>query len=265
MMVPKPATESWLALMKETLEWGVLVAPRGKATKELLQQTICVDMRQPVVQVPKRKLNYKFMAAEAYWILSGDNTVAGIAPYNSKIADYSDNGETFFGAYGPRIRSQLDYVVRKLKSDEHTRQAGLTIWRENPPETKDYPCTIAMFFNRRGYQLNCHVFMRSSDQWLGVPYDIFNFSCVAYLVCCRLNKGDENDVDVKPGNLYLTAASSHLYQPNWADATDIVQLNLFNRCGAVPRRWYTNEQQLMKELDEYRRPLSRISSHWWEA
>jgi thymidylate synthase len=219
-------------------------------------------MRRPVVIVPERKMSYSFMAAEAYWIISGDNRVATIAPYNARIAQYSDDGETFFGAYGPRIDSQLDYVVGKFIADRETRQAGLTIWRENPPETKDYPCTIAMFFNLRDCDLNCHVFMRSSDQWFGVPYDIFNFSCVSYLICCRLNAVLNNDTDIKPGTLYLTAASSHLYDQHWVVAKDLP--HAWPHELMVPRKWYTDELTLKDELRRLREKDSVTSSlRWW--
>lgn len=260
------ATDAWIALLSDTLDRGVLVSPRGRNTKELLHRTIEVDMRKPVIMAEDRRLNYRFMAAEAYWILTGDNTVDGIARYNSHIAQFSDDGKTFFGAYGPRIAAQVNYVVSKLLEDPLSRQAGLTIWRENPPTTKDVPCTVAMFFNIRDWRLNCHVFMRSSDQWLGVPYDIFNFSCVAYMICCRLNLSSQ-DTDIRPGTLYLTAASSHLYETNWDAARSITQLprRSLEPSLMVPRKWYITEGTLYGELRELREPDRSVSSlRWWK-
>ena len=197
----------WKSTITGILLWGEGVSPRGKPTKELAQHTITVDMRHPVLTIKDRRLNYRFMAAEAFWILSGDDTVDGIALWNSRIAEFSDDGERFFGAYGPKIVSQLDYVINKLISDRDSRQAGLTIWRECPPPTKDVPCTIAAFANIRGGKVNIHVFMRSSDAWLGMPYDVFNFSMFGHLICAHLNN---RGMEVEPGALYLTAASTEL-------------------------------------------------------
>lgn len=172
-------------------------------------------MQRPVVTLPRRRLSYRFMAAEAFWIMTGDDRVSTIAPFNPNISAFSDNGETFFGAYGPKVVAQLPYILSKLRSDPDTRQAGLTIWRESPQPSKDIPCTVAIWFQvRRGF-IETHVFMRSSDAWLGVPYDIFNFSMLTHLVCAELNQGIPN---LRPGTLYLTAASSHLYEKNWDDA-----------------------------------------------
>lgn len=217
---------TWLVALAETMAAGSPVAPRGERTLETFSRTVRVNMRTPVLTIPERKLNYKFMAAEAHWILSGDNTVAGIAPYNSQLAKFSDDGETFFGAYGPRIASQLDYIVQALIQDNVTRRAHLNIWRENPPTTRDYPCTVGMTFGLRPHQhskeqlLNLQVFMRSSDLWLGLPYDVFNFSMLAHLVCCRLR--DAGLDWVTPGELAVTAASSHLYEQRWAPAVKLV-------------------------------------------
>lgn len=264
-MSPLTATKAWLTLMRKTLAIGEVISPRGKSTKDLEQETICVDMKSSVITVPERKLSYRFMAAEAYWILSGSKYVADIAPYNSHISQFSDDGTTFFGAYGPKVTGQLEYVISKLKEDPFTRQAGLTIWRENPPQTKDYPCTITMFFHLRNHMLNCHVFMRSSDQWLGIPYDIFNFSCISYMVCSRLNNHPNGGVEIMPGKLYITAASSHLYEENWAAAQALVDAPWPDTLGQVPRQWCISPMMLMSELNALRSANPLSSLKWWES
>ena len=189
----------WLQTLDDLVNHGHVVSPRGQETRELPQRTIVVDMNRPVLNIPERNLGYKFMAAEAYWILTGDYRVETIAPYSKAISQFSDDGVTFFGAYGPKITHQFQYVLNKLVEDPDTRQAGLTIWRENPPQTKDVPCTVAIFFSIRRGELNCHVFMRSSDAWLGVPYDVFNFSMLSHAVCGCLNASKLKDFALTPG------------------------------------------------------------------
>lgn len=227
------ANTAWLRQLDIIIHEGRSVSPRGQPTLELPQSTLTVDMRHPVITIKERSLNYRFMAAEALWILSGDDRVATISPYNSRISQFSDDGKTFFGAYGPKLVSQLPYVVNKLVEDPDTRQAGLTFWRECPPATKDVPCTIAMFFSIRSGELNCHVFMRSSDIWLGIPYDVFNFSMIAHQVCAFVNQRragraiEEMKIPVfdvlTPGTLYLTAASSHLYDRDLEPAKAVMK------------------------------------------
>lgn len=249
----------WLRLISTTLEHGEERAPRGKLTRDLRQHTIVIDARFCVLAIPARKLNYHFMAAEAYWILSGDDRVATIAPWNIKIAEFSDDGERFFGAYGPKVKAQLPYVIEKLLEDRDTRQAGLTLWRESPPKTKDIPCTISIFFSLVDNQLSCHVYMRSSDQWLGLPYDLFNFSMLTHLVCCRYNERHGGDT-ISPGWLFLTAASSHLYEPQWGLAQACLDENRVELTYSTPELMYVDENYLMATLKRLR---DDKTNRWW--
>ncbi|CAB4142564.1 ThyA Thymidylate synthase [uncultured Caudovirales phage] len=222
------ATSAWHGQLHHLLYRGEQNAsPRGAKTQEVLHSTIHLDSRLCVLKNPVRKLSYRFMAAEAYWIMSGSDKVAEIAPYNTRIHEFSDNGVDYFGAYGPKVVAQKDYVVRKLLEDRDTRQAGLTIWRENPPQTKDVPCTVAMFFQLRNSFLHCQVFMRSSDIWLGLPYDMFNFSMIMHGICAEMNNGLDYTATfgriAVPGVLSITMASSHLYDQNRAAADECVK------------------------------------------
>lgn len=265
------ANFEWLDELANVLNNGADVAPRGQLTKELLQQTSVINMRRPVVTLPERHLSTKFLGGEAYWILSGDNRVETIEPYNKNIVNYSDDGETFFGAYGPRIMSQLNYVVDKLRSDSDTRQAVLTIWRENPPETKDVPCTVAVNFMIRNHKLNCHVYMRSNDLWLGFPYDVFNFSMLSHLVCCRLNAYvvAEGGFIIEPGMLYHTASSRHIYEHHFEQAKQLVEkyspATTLPWTSETPASMYLSEVHLMHVLDSIRKHRRVDSSEykWW--
>lgn len=252
---------AWYAALANVYAFGQVVAPRGKPTREALHYTTTVDMRRPVLTLPARWLGYRFMAAEAYWILSGDNRVETIAPWSKRIAEFSDDGWTFFGAYGPKIHEQLDHVIRTLTEDPLSRQAVINIWRENPPPTKDVPCTVALSFMIRCGLLELSVFMRSSDLWLGLPYDCFNFSMLAHLVCACLNEA--NSTTLEPGSLRLTAASSHLYEPHWEVVEQILRLPLPAGLEApTPEELFLNRHRLMARLKDLREP--NAPGRWWE-
>lgn len=258
----------WQNQVTEIIDSGEKVAPRGQPTLELLHRTTVVDMRRPILTVAERKLNYRFMAAEAFWILSGLDTTADIVPWNSKIADFSDDGVKFAGAYGPMVYSQLHYVVGKLM-DPDTRQATMTIWRPNPAPSKDIPCTIAIDFKIRQNRLSAHVFMRSSDVWLGLPYDVFNFSMLGHLVCALLRQRDP-ELTLEPGRLYLTAASSHLYERNLEDArvaseSLVVEVARFGLGEPMtPEILYRDPVFLLSTLQRLRDAKAGNPLRWWE-
>lgn len=200
-------------------------SPKGFLTKEINNVIFTVDMKRPILELTERNINYRFMLYEPLWMLNGSNSVVEISQFNSNMANFSDDGEIMFGAYGPKIMSQIDYVVNKLHSDINTRQAVLNIWRENPPDTKDYPCTLNMvFYISDTGMLDLSVSMRSSDIILGIPYDVFSFSMIAYYVCSKLK--------LKPGILSIFTVSSHIYEHHFelgasiiANRNEIVKIN----------------------------------------
>src|ERR1700741_864816 len=101
------ANQVWYQMIHDIVNGGMFSSPRDKPCKELLGHRVIVSLQYPVIVEPLRKMGYRFMAASAAWMLTGDNRVETIRPYSSTIADFSDDGKTFFGAYGPKIRDQI--------------------------------------------------------------------------------------------------------------------------------------------------------------
>lgn len=214
-------TELWHRDLAHIFNMGSRVSPRSMGTREIVGFTSKIDMNFPVITCPIRALGYKFMFAEAAWILSGDNRVETITAYSKDIANFSDDGITFFGAYGPKIAEQMKYVIETLKADQETRQAVINIWRENPAKSKDIPCTLsAQFLIRNGF-LHCVVNMRSSDLWLGHPYDIFNFSVISAWIVIMLRL--QGVTHIQLGELTLNAGSKHLYSRNFEDVERVLE------------------------------------------
>jgi thymidylate synthase len=218
-------TWAWWEFIKQLKDQGLQAEVRGFSTIERVGATFTASMDNPVVQCTTRKLHAPFLYGEAAWILSGSDRVDGIAPYNKHIARFSDDGLSFFGAYGPKVAAQLPYIIKTLTTDMFSRRAVINIWRESPPETKDYPCTLTLQFLIRPeegkYYLHCLDSMRSSDVWLGLPYDIFNMSIISMHVVNELNK--VLPVKINLGTLALHAGSSHLYSEHFEKADEAVQ------------------------------------------
>ncbi len=223
------ASYVWSQNIQVLMRDGHDVSPRPGSkytgnTRELIGFSSRIDMNKPIVRQEPRKLDFCFMFAEAVWILSGDDRVETIARYMPRMKDFSDDGQTFFGAYGPKVVEQLAYVVDTLCGDLSSRQAVINIWRENPPKTLDVPCTTTVQWLVRDGTLHCVDTMRSSDLWLGWPYDVFNFSMLSVFIITLLR---ETGIDLKLGSLTLNAGSQHLYERNWEAANRCIDyLNL---------------------------------------
>lgn len=121
----------------------------------MVDEPITVTYERPLERVLHsrvRDCNPFFHLYEALWMLAGRNDVAPLAFYNSNIANYSDDGSTFNGAYGYRWRhgwkheepvwsehfgqnidvekefDQLNIIVDHLKKDPTSRRVVLQMW-----------------------------------------------------------------------------------------------------------------------------------------
>lgn len=113
------------------MTWGMRAAPRGKAVLEMRRPTVLVlkDVHQPFVLSHGREANYRFGLVEAMWMLSGSESTKTFVGVNPRMLEFSDDGKTLWGAYGPRIIGQLDHVLSTLRRDPDSRQAVITTWR----------------------------------------------------------------------------------------------------------------------------------------
>lgn len=203
--------EAWVSLLNFLMQ-GQKTSPRGMSTREILNVTIEVTEGLNNIFInEKRNLNYRFMIAEWLWIQAGLNDVNSLATYNSVMRNFSDNGEILSGAYGPRLMPQMYHIFTALKKED-SRQAVATIWTPSPEPSKDIPCTISLQWLIRQGLLHCTVNMRSSDVWLGLPYDYFTFSQLTNLVSATIG--------VPVGSVTMNLASSHLYDTNSEQAIE---------------------------------------------
>lgn len=194
----------WIDLLHELLSRGRPVAPRGFGIKEIDGvQLRLVNPLGNVLHHTGRGISYRFMVAEWLWMYFGHDDVKTIAQYNPQIAKFSDNGIDFNGAYGVPLVAQWDRVRDLLRRDPDTRQAIIQIYKPPTRPTKDVPCTINMQFLLRDGKLETIANMRSSDVWLGLPYDVYNFTMLGQCMAV--------DVDAAPGSLTMHLGSSHLY------------------------------------------------------
>jgi len=266
------ASQAWCSALYQVYHGGLKVSPRGRLTHELPHHAVSIELRRPVVTIRERRLSYRFMATEALWILQGRNDLAFLTAHNARMAEFSDNGAVLAGAYGPRISGQLAYVVDQLVTDPDTRRATLAIWTPNPAPSKDYPCTVAMDFKLRDGRLHAHVFMRSSDVWLGLPYDLFSFSMVALQVTALVNArrftadlDPDDDPYIVPGRLYVTAASSHVYETDFPAVEALLATDdePVLRQPEVPAAWWFDEAKLRHGLQ--RVMDGEAGARWWEV
>lgn len=168
----------------------------------VIEEPVTITYTNPLERVlfnRARDANPFFHLIEALWVLSGSDNIKMLEYFNSKVKDFSDDGITWYGAYGNRWYS--DHVARRynlpyeydtqiiqaidiLKRDRNSRRVVLQQWMPRDltrvldiPDCKDVPCNTEVMFLPRGEILDMTVINRSNDMlWgaLGSNYVTFS-------------------------------------------------------------------------------------------
>lgn len=205
-----------LRLMQEVEDKCITIAPRGAATIEY-PEPVATTYAYPVERLlfnSQRHANPFFHLIEALWMLDGRRDVSTLVEFNKRIAQYSDNGTSFHGAYGYRLRTvpydQVREVIKLLRNDPDTRRAVLTIWDpvlDLNVESLDIPCNDTIFFKLRADRLRMTVACRSNDViWGAYGANAVQFSILQeYVARC---------VGVQMGTYTQVSDSFHIYTDN---------------------------------------------------
>ena len=217
---------AYLKVLRHVLDNGRSRSPRGETTLDTDFTVIKLESpRQALPLGLGRELSRNIAAAEAIQLIGGFAQPDLLTKASPNFHRYARPDGTFHGAYGARINYQVGCAVTKLVKDSATRQAVITLWdpwRDNLPGELDYPCTVMIQFEAafggiatdlHTPTLNMNVVMRSSDAWLGLPYDMFQFG--------QLHMSVARALGWKVGSYRHTALSLHIYMRDVAAAEKI--------------------------------------------
>lgn len=197
-------------------EFNALLGHRGHTVHsrwgETLEASVVSNVLRPAEIVPfayGRQANHFGMLAEALWVLSDVEEVRLLRTFNDRLSEFSDDGITLYGAYGPRLNRHPDQVreaIRILREDADSRQVVLSIWRPGDlgRKTKDLPCNDMVMFKIRDGKLNMTVMNRSND----IHWGLFGVNMPQFSL---LQNHVANMVGVDVGVQSHVSDSLHLY------------------------------------------------------
>ena len=209
-ILAKDANELFDNVAKEILQHPV---QDDKVSHEIVNANLVLqDPTRNLMCDCLRKMPIRYAIGELLWYNSKQPTWKSIEPYSKFWKKISDDGEHVNSNYGFCIHDKYTFdqwkmVKELLQKTPNSRQAVIHIKEPrdliNRP-SKDVNCTIALQFLIRNNKLDMITTMRSNDIWLGLPYDVFNFTCMQIQMAMELG--------VEIGTYYHNAASLHLYK-----------------------------------------------------
>ena len=179
--------------------------------------TVYKQPEERVLFYPERDANPFFHLFESLWMLGGRNDLEYVRQFNTRMEEFSDDGQTLYGAYGYRWRNyfkidQLTSIVEHLKREPNSRRAVLTMWDSEDlekiignPTSRDVPCNTQVYFKIRGGRLQMTVCCRSNDIiWGTYGTNAVHFSILQEYIAAR--------VGVPMGTYYHLSDSFHAYE-----------------------------------------------------
>lgn len=246
------------SLLKEIMEKGDDREGRNGKTRGLFTRELRYRMSEGFPATTTKKLAFRSVAAELFWFMSGSNDNKVLQRMGCEIwtananADYWKPKAKFDGdlgrVYGVQWRhwkrpdgteiDQLNNVIEKIKIDPNDRRLIVSAW--NPGEIENMalpPChMIFQFFVTKG-KLSLHMFQRSCDMFLGVPFNIASYALLLHLIAQMTN--------LVADELILTLGDAHIYH----DHFDAVNEQLSRTPGKLPKLWINPDIKSLGDID----------------
>lgn len=233
--------KQYLDLLQNILDNGVHKGDRTKTGMiELFGPQFSFNLAEGFPLVTTKKMFLKGIIYELIWFLMGDTNIKYLNDNGVKIWNEWANSDGDLGpVYGANWRSwpihyggdgtdyqvidQIANVVEEIKTNPNSRRMITTAWN---PATVDNaalpPCHCLFQFNVQNGKLNCKLYQRSADFFLGAPFNISSYALLTMMVA--------QVCDLEPGMFVHTFGSAHIYQNH----LDQVNLQLSRTPHALP-------------------------------
>jgi len=249
------------------------ITPTKGHTTEIYGVLLHIKNPRARLSRAERKSTLFSCLGEFLWYLAGTNKLDFIQYYIPRYGEYSDDDETIYGAYGPRLFNlngninQVQNVVETLKASATSRRAVIQLFRgedlaENlKSRREDLPCTCTLQFMVRNHQLHMMVMMRSNDAFMGLPHDVFAFTMLQELIARSLG--------VEVGTYKHAVGSLHLYTRDTKAIQDYLEEGVQERVPMPPMPLgdpWSSVEKLLKAEHNIRRgkqpSLAKLDSYW---
>ena len=206
----------YLDLLQSVLDKGVCKDDRtGTGTLSIFGPQLRFDLTAGFPAVTTKKLHFRSIVHELLWFIRGDTNVRylqenGVRIWNEWADEHGELGPVYGaqwrrwrGADGEEI-DQLGGVIEQIRSNPSSRRLIVSAWNVGELESMALqPCHALFQFYVAEDRLSCHLYQRSADVFLGVPFNIASYALLTAMVAQVTGYG--------PGDLVLTFGDTHLY------------------------------------------------------
>lgn len=181
------------------------------------------DLAEGFPLVTTKRIHFDSIVHELLWMLSGESNIEYLQANKVKIwdewasKDYRPEMGYPDGELGPvygvqwrhwpahhRTVDQIANIVRDLRAGGESRRIVLSAWNVGDiPRMKLPPCHCFAQFNVRNGKLDCLVYLRSWDLFLGGPFNIAQYALLTHMLA--------QVTGLEVGELIQTSGDTHIY------------------------------------------------------
>lgn len=267
--------EQYLQLIRKILKEGIVRGDRtGTGTKSLFGAQMRFDLRDGTLPLlTTKKTFWRGVAEELLWFISGSTNANLLKEKNIRIWDGNaskeflesrglghreegDLGPVYgfqwrhFGAeykdmhadYTGQGVDQLAECIDKIKNNPEDRRILMSAW--NPSALDEMalpPCHLLCQFyvDTTKNEVSCHMYQRSADMGLGVPFNIASYALLTHLVAHVTGR--------KAGDLVHTLGDAHVY----LNHIEPLKEQLERTPRAFPKLFIDDDADTPKTIDDF--------------
>lgn len=236
--------KQYLELLHDILDNGEIKDDRtGIGTISMFGRNLRFDLRRGFPAITTKKLAWRACKGELLWFIEGsgderrlaeithgtsDGTVTIWTP--NALAEYWKPNVKFEGdlgrVYGVQWRSwltgrkrwtssseyepdsidQLTTLIEGLKRDPNGRRHIMNAWNVGELDQMALPpCHVmCQFYVNKNRELSCHMYQRSVDVFLGLPFNIASYALLTHMIA--------QVCDLGVGELIISMGDTHIYK-----------------------------------------------------
>ena len=210
--------KAYLDMLRHVLDHGEKREDHtGTGTLSVFGYQNRYDLGSSFPLLTTKKVHFKSVVYELLWLLQGDTNIKYLKDHGVSIWDewadaqgdlgpvYGEQWRRFGSVNGGPGVDQIKDILSQIVNKPRSRRIIVSAW--NPadvPKMALPPChTLFQFYVHTDGRLDCQLYQRSADIFLGVPFNIASYALLTCLVA--------QATGLKPGSFVHSFGDLHLY------------------------------------------------------
>jgi len=187
--------QQYLQLLDHVMRNGVHKEDRtGTGTLSTFGYQMRFNLESGFPLLTTKKLHLRSIIYELLWFLNGDTNVKYLNDNKVSIwNEWADENGDLGPIYGYQWRNwksadgnvidQISQLVESLKSNPDSRRHIISAWNVGEIDKMALPpCHVMFQFYVANGKLSCHLYQRSADIFLGVPFNIASYAILLQMM-----------------------------------------------------------------------------------